>query len=103
MIKVKLVEYQAKKCLWLHENDCIAFSKCCEIVEQIFASVIKDIERLHVKAALSDMDITYYLEDGSVDIHLDEAWGIDIFCSPDHVLASLQDAMDSSHHFAICT
>lgn len=103
MIKVKLVEHKDKKSLGLHENDWSTFSKCCEIIEQVFDGLIENKERLPTLAALADVYITYHLKSGSVDINLDEAWGIDIFCSSDNLLASLQEAIESSHEFKICT
>lgn len=103
MIKVKLAEHKGKKSLGLHENDWSTFSKCCETIEQVFDGLIENKERLPSPAALADVYITYHLKNGSVDIDFDEAWGIDIFCSSDSLLASLKDAMDSSHDFKICT
>ncbi|ASP38451.1 hypothetical protein CHH28_07090 [Bacterioplanes sanyensis] len=103
MIKVKLVEHKGKKSLGLHENDWSTFSKCCDVIEKVFDGSIENKERLPTPAALADIYITYHLESGAIDINLDEAWGIDIFCSSDDLLTRIQEGMDSSHDFTVCT
>ena len=103
MIKVKLVEHKHKRSLGLHENDWSTFSKCCDVIELVFDGSIENKERLPTPAALADVYITYHLKNGTVDINLDEAWGIDIFCSSDDLLSSLQKGMDSSHDFTVWT
>jgi len=103
MFKVKLVEHKDKKSLGLHENDWTTFSKCCDLIEQVFNGAIENKERLPTPAALAGVYITYHLKSGAVDINLDEAWGIDIFCSSDDLLFKLQKAMGSSHEFTVST
>lgn len=101
MISLRLLEHKDKKSLRLHENDWNTFSKCCDIIEQVFDGVIESKERLPAPVALADVYITYQLKNGVVDINLDEAWGIDIICSSDELFASLKKRMDLSQYFIV--
>ena len=103
MIRVKFVEHEDRKSLGLHENDWSTLSKCCDVIEQEFNEILERKERIPTPPVLADVYVTYHLENGTVDIDLDEAWGIDIFCSSDDLLYRLQKAMDSSHDFTVST
>tara|TARA_Y100000296_G_scaffold2827_1_gene3989 strand:+ start:180 stop:491 length:312 start_codon:yes stop_codon:yes gene_type:complete len=103
MLEYRVVESNGRHCIGLNENDFTAFQECCEIIEAVFKTDIKEVEDIPVPVSLADLHRTYHLNHGQILIDLDEAWGIDISSSYPSILKELVKGYEHSAKFTKIT